>query len=263
MRSIKTMSIVPVDLNAFMCINFRIMAAFYEIGGNFQLMRTYQDRYESMKRELRHLNWNETDGIWYDYDLETQSHSNTYYVSNAFPLYAKCYNEVDGDERDLIPHRVYAYLKREGVLNFTKGIPTSLAMGSEQQWDKENAWPPMVHLIIEGFRTSGDLKLMKVAEQMATQWLVVNYRAYGTTYAMFEKYNASLMNDEYGAGSGGEYEVQKGFGWTNGVILDLLDKYGAIVDVSKGSRIGMISTLLLIMLALLVALLPVRFSYDD
>lgn len=27
-------------------------------------------------------------------------------------------------------------------------------------------------------------------------------------------------------GNGGEYEVQLGFGWSNGVILDLLDRYG-------------------------------------
>lgn len=48
------------------------------------------------------------------------------------------------------------------MLNFTKGIPTSLVMGSVQQWDKENAWPPMVHMVIEGFRTSGNPVLMKV-----------------------------------------------------------------------------------------------------
>lgn len=35
-------------------------------------------------------------------------------------------------------------------------------MGSIQQWDKENAWPPMVHMVIEAFRTSGDHVLMKV-----------------------------------------------------------------------------------------------------
>lgn len=29
-----------------------------------------------------------------------------------------------------------------------------------------------------------------------------------------------------GTGGGGEYEVQVGFGWTNGVILELLAKYG-------------------------------------
>lgn len=35
-------------------------------------------------------------------------------------------------------------------------------MGSEQQWDKENAWPPMVHMVIEGFRTTGEPELMQV-----------------------------------------------------------------------------------------------------
>lgn len=29
-----------------------------------------------------------------------------------------------------------------------------------------------------------------------------------------------------GHGGGGEYENQVGFGWTNGVIMELLDRYG-------------------------------------
>jgi len=32
-----------------------------------------------------------------------------------------------------------------------------------------------------------------------------------------------------GHGSGGEYEVQLGFGWTNGIIMELLQKYGSRV----------------------------------
>ncbi|KAL3097492.1 hypothetical protein niasHS_003940 [Heterodera schachtii] len=228
LKSIRTWSIVPVDLNAFMCLNMRYMASFYEIFGNFEKKTEYYGRYQKMKLAIKRLHWNETDGIWYDYDLEREAHSNTYYVSNALPLYSKCYD----DEDDVTPYKVFEYLKREGVLNFTRGIPTSLAMGSIQQWDKENAWPPMVHMVVEAFRTSGDLNLMKAAEQMATQWLVVNYKGYVSTYAMFEKYNVSMINEEGIGGSGGEYEVQKGFGWTNGVILDLLDKYGSKISVS-------------------------------
>uniref|UniRef100_A0A914MFS8 Trehalase n=1 Tax=Meloidogyne incognita TaxID=6306 RepID=A0A914MFS8_MELIC len=262
-KSIRTLSIVPVDLNAFMCINMRILASFYEIFGDFKRKNEYYARYQKMKLAMKTLHWNETDGIWsrgkrikltrkwslqrktkweicelcvfsitffpmkkskllepcvdfctigsqgssigsYDFDLERSAHSATYYVSNALPLYAKCFD----DEDETTPFRIYDYLKREGVLNFTKGIPTSLAMSSVQQWDKENAWPPMVHMIIEGFRTSGDQMLMKAAENMATQWLIVNYKSYVTTYAMFEKYNASLLTEECGAGGGGEYEVQ-------------------------------------------------------
>ena len=40
-----------------------------------------------------------------------------------------------------------------------------------------------------------------------------------------------------GHGGGGEYEVQTGFGWTNGVILDLLDHYGNVLS-SSGSHLN-------------------------
>ena len=39
---------------------------------------------------------------------------------------------------------------------------------------------------------------------------------------MYEKYDATAETKE---GGGGEYDVQLGFGWTNGVVLDFLDMY--------------------------------------
>ncbi|KIH67085.1 alpha,alpha-trehalase [Ancylostoma duodenale] len=187
-----------------MCVNARILASLFEIRGDFKKVAFYQQRYEWAKREMKEIHWNETDGIWYDYDLERKTHSNTYYVSNAVPLYAKCYD----DEDDIVPRRVLEYLKAAGVMNFTKGLPTSLAMGSEQQWDKENAWPPMIHMVIEGFRTTGEPDLMEVAEKMATSWLTVTYQSFIRTHAMFEKYNVTTLTEEASAGGGGEYEVQ-------------------------------------------------------
>jgi alpha,alpha-trehalase len=44
---------------------------------------------------------------------------------------------------------------------------------------------------------------------------------------MFEK--ESVFNIDV-SGSGGEYTVQAGFGWTNGVALYLASKYGAIIS---------------------------------
>lgn len=40
---------------------------------------------------------------------------------------------------------------------------------------------------------------------------------------VFLQYDATVSG---GHGGGGEYEVQLGFGWSNGLVLDLLDKYG-------------------------------------
>jgi alpha,alpha-trehalase len=43
------------------------------------------------------------------------------------------------------------------------------------------------------------------------------------TGKLMEKYNVYEMNVE---GGGGEYPSQDGFGWTNGVLIALIKKYG-------------------------------------
>jgi alpha,alpha-trehalase len=46
---------------------------------------------------------------------------------------------------------------------------------------------------------------------------------YKRTGKLMEKYNVVDLNAEAG---GGEYPGQDGFGWTNGVLLALINKYG-------------------------------------
>ena len=40
-------------------------------------------------------------------------------------------------------------------------------------------------------------------------------------------------------GGGGEYEVQLGFGWTNGVVLQLIDKYAETVILPEPPTYGL------------------------
>ncbi|KRX20351.1 Trehalase [Trichinella nelsoni] len=228
LRSIRTWSIIPVDLNAFMCMNTKLLANLYEMAGNVTKVLLYQARFEQAKAAMKQIHWNEQDGIWYDYDLETKRHVDVYYISNVLPLYAKCYDDED------VPSRVYNYLKTVGALNSTRGVPTSFIQ-SDQQWDSANAWPPMVHMLLEGLRTSGDPEIIEVAKDLAIQWLRSSYDAFLKTNSMFEKYNVSSTAGEMPFGSGGEYEVQTGFGWTNGVILDLLVKYGDVITAQDAT----------------------------
>lgn len=44
---------------------------------------------------------------------------------------------------------------------------------------------------------------------------------------MFEKFS---VLDVDSAGQGGEYTVQAGFGWTNGVALWIANTYGSVLD---------------------------------
>jgi len=42
-------------------------------------------------------------------------------------------------------------------------------------------------------------------------------------------------------GGGGEYEVQLGFGWTNGVVLQLIDKYAETIILPMAPTYGLSS----------------------
>jgi alpha,alpha-trehalase len=55
-----------------------------------------------------------------------------------------------------------------------------------------------------------------LANQLKVNWLSANKAIYQKTGKMTEKYNVYEQDLEAG---GGEYPLQDGFGWTNGVYL--------------------------------------------
>lgn len=80
------------------------------------------------------------------------------------------------------------------------------------------------HILITGLNNLNDPVAERLAKSWAERWVQRNYKAYiDNGKVMFEKYIATEFG---GHGGGGEYKIQKGFGWTNGVIFDLLAKYG-------------------------------------
>lgn len=103
-----------------------------------------------------------------------------------------------------------------------EGICTS-AMRTNEQWDGPNAWPPLQHMLIEGVANSGAPGAAQLAASLAQRWLRSNLLGYQQTGHMHEKYDALVPG---APGRGGEYVPQVGFGWSNGVFLDLLRSYG-------------------------------------
>jgi len=85
-----------------------------------------------------------------------------------------------------------------------------------QQWDAPNGWAPLQWVAISGLRRYGHAAL---ADVVADRWIALNERVFRSTGRMMEKYNVVDMTLDAG---GGEYPVQDGFGWSNGVLLRLL-----------------------------------------
>jgi alpha,alpha-trehalase len=163
--------------------------------------------------------WDETIGSWLDYDLINQKLRPYFTPTNLSPLWTNCFNQ---SRRQHIAEKVLQYINQTEIDNYPGGVPNTLYQSGEQ-WDFPNVWAPMQYILIYGLENLNDERASALAFRWAERWVQSNYVAFRDTGAMFEKYVAT----DFGAsGSGGEYEVQKGFGWSNGAVLDLLDRYG-------------------------------------
>jgi alpha,alpha-trehalase len=86
---------------------------------------------------------------------------------------------------------------------------------SGQQWDAPNGWAPLQWIAFVGLKNYG---FDELAERAARAWLSVNDRIFSSYGKMIEKYDVETPGKLAG---GGEYTVQDGFGWSNGVYQAL------------------------------------------
>ncbi|KAJ8912204.1 hypothetical protein NQ315_003808 [Exocentrus adspersus] len=218
LTSIQTRRVAPVDLNAYLCKAFEQLSRFYLKLGNPAKALYWKEKADTWKKTIDLVLYDKEDGIWYDYDVNLSQPRKIFYPSNFAPLWTESYQPFLGREYGF---RAAKYFTDKGINSYRGGIPTSLQYSGEQ-WDFPNAWPPLQELIILGFKRSGDPDAVQLAESFAKRWIDSNIRGYNQNNEMFEKYDA-INSGQYGGG--GEYTVQTGFGWTNGVALALINEF--------------------------------------
>ncbi|XP_075987321.1 trehalase-like isoform X2 [Anticarsia gemmatalis] len=220
LTNLKTRSIVPVDLNAIMCWNARLLRDYHTRLGNIDKAEYYRNVHARFMDAIDQVLWHEDVGVWLDYNLESGRPRDYFYPSNISPLWANCY---DPAKKDYYVNRVINYLDKVKVDIFEGGIPTTFEHSGEQ-WDYPNAWPPLQYIVVMGLADTGHTEAMRYASEIATKWVRSNFEVWKQKTAMLEKYDATIFG---GFGGGGEYVVQTGFGWSNGVIMAMLNRYGA------------------------------------
>lgn len=216
LRSTRTRQIIPTDLNSLLYLNEKLLEKFFRLVGNTAKADQYEGFSKARLAAIEAVLWDNKTGLWLDYDRQFKKKRHYFYAASVVPLWAGVHRGNLARERFVLQA-----LKRLKVLDYPGGFPTSLST-SGQQWDFPNAWPPLQHMLIEGLALSSSKELQDEAFKFAQKWITTNYKAWKSTGHMFEKFNVSV----HGApGGGGEYKIQIGFGWTNGVVLDMLRRY--------------------------------------
>lgn len=218
LTNIHTSDIIPVDLNAMFANALQSVANFR---GLLKLKRGAQWAYlaKEWRNAIDEVLWDNEDGIWFDYDIRNNIHRKIFFPTNLTPLWLKAV-----DKRSIPEYgpRVIEYLKSTSGLDFPGGVPSSLDRTGEQ-WDFPNAWPPLVSIVVNSLEAIRTPEAKEHAFNVAQTWIRSNWKGFSANNQMFEKYDVEVPGQ---VGGGGEYNVQEGFGWSNGVVLEFLYKYG-------------------------------------
>lgn len=213
-RTIQTADIVPVDLNCLMYHLETTIAQAYRYLKQPLLARRYQHVAEKRAEVIREYCWDEESQFFVDYNFRKGSRSGALTLAALFPLYTKTANAT---QADAVAEKIEKEFLVEG------GLLTTL-IDNGQQWDSPNGWAPLHWVAIEGLRNYGHHHL---ADEIKRRWIATNIKVYETRAKLIEKYN---VRDDSGVGGGGEYPLQDGFGWTNGVLAVLLDEKTSLED---------------------------------
>ena len=207
--TIQTTDIIPVDLNCLLYHLELSIATSYRLQGDMDNYHAYINKAGLRKKAILKYCWSEKNGWFMDYNWKLKQRSPAQTLAGIFPLEFNVANKKQSD-------RIALNLKTK----FLKpgGLVTTLNR-TGQQWDSPNAWAPLQYIAIDGLNKYHHNVL---ARSVSTRWNSTNTRGFEQTGKLIEKYN--VIDNKAKAG-GGEYALQDGFGWTNGVLLKLMDHY--------------------------------------
>ncbi len=208
LSTIHTTDIIPVDLNALLYNLEMVLAKANALNGSQEIANLYTQKADLRKAALLNICWDKEIGYFQDYDFVAQTFTNIPSLAGMYPL---TFQMATADQAKAAA----AVIKDKFLM--AGGVVSTLT-DNGQQWDYPNGWAPLQWMTIEGLRHYEQTAL---ANTIKDRWINLNNKVYKNTGKLVEKYNVVDMTLEAG---GGEYPVQDGFGWTNGVLLKLISE---------------------------------------
>ncbi|MFY9529088.1 MAG: trehalase family glycosidase [Candidatus Acidiferrales bacterium] len=197
----------PVCLNSLLYKSERDLARMSEILGRKEDTEKWQKRGEDRKEKIQKYLWDSQRGLFFDYDFEKRAQSSYEYATTFYPLWAGL----------ATPEEARAVLQNAAIFEQPGGLVTS-RRETGAQWDFPYAWAPIQLLAVEGMRRYG---FNDEANRISYEFLSMVEENFRRDTTIREKYNAVTRSSETQVSAGYQANVV-GFGWTNGVFLELL-----------------------------------------
>lgn len=203
--TIETTNIFPIDLNVLLWFLEKKCSEWYRIMGNSGQADLYDKASKERKYNINQLMWNSSKGFFFDYNHVQKDQTHIWSLAAVYPLY---FGLADSEQASAVANMLEEKFLKDGGL-------TTTTNHTGEQWDYPNGWAPLQWMAIKGLKRYG---FTEFANTVKSRWLELNNRVFQSAGKMVEKYNVADVTKE---GGGGEYSLQDGFGWSNGVYSAL------------------------------------------
>ncbi|EZG67006.1 trehalase [Gregarina niphandrodes] len=224
---IDTCNVIPCDLNGILFAMENDLSFFAELLGHHVQAQAYQAAAAKRRAAMLHFNWDPEQERWMDYDMKTQRLSKVISAASFIPLWADVNPEPMDDKRRMqLASNLSPIIRPYGI------VSTHVRAGL--QWDSPNVWACSHHIAVDFMCGGRFWETTKKAEddngpamQLGINWasrfvntVLDRFEFRGTCSEKYHCYRPGK------SGMDGEYVTQEGFGWTNGAVLDFLEKFG-------------------------------------
>jgi alpha,alpha-trehalase len=167
----------------------------------------WRERAERRRSNIQKYLWNPGRGLYFDFDFTKGRESDYAYVTTFLPLWA---GVATKEQSKAVVGNLKLFERRGGL------VMSPYETGA--QWDFPYAWAPNQLFATEGMRRYG---FNDEADRISREFISMVADDFGRTGTMFEKYDGVARSSNVNVKAGYTTNVV-GFGWTNGVFLELL-----------------------------------------
>jgi alpha,alpha-trehalase len=201
----------PVCLNSLLYQLEMDLARIEDELGEPAAAERYRSRAAERRRAIDRRLWDDATGLYLDYDYKADRRRDYVFATTFYPLWVGLASPAQARR-----------VRDEGLrrLEAPHGLLTSTQV-TGSQWDAPFGWAPLQWIAIQGLRRYG---YHEDADRLARKFMDMvraDFEAHGV---IVEKYDVTTGRSDVAPGlrfGYGSNEV--GFGWTNGVFLDLAD----------------------------------------
>ena len=199
----------PVCLNSLLYKTEKDLERMSVLLGHPEAAKNWESKAAERRRRMIQYLWDGRRGLFFDYNFMTGRRSTYEYATTFYPLWAGLASKEEAQ----------AIARNLNLFEQAGGLAMS-RIETQAQWDFPYGWAPIQLLAVEGLRRYG---YNREADRISEKFLSTVLENFRRDHTIREKYNVVTRSSETNVVEGYAQNVT-GFGWTNGVFLELLNE---------------------------------------